>query len=301
MGSWSETLDLIKGESSISPLDQIRRNAVSTLADIRQRNVTCYYSGWLTADPRVNTSINDNDMNGLMNTVHGLDRGKGLDLVLHTPGGDLAATEAIVSYLRDCFGKDIVAIVPQMAMSAGTMIACSCRKILMGKQSSLGPTDPQYGGVAAGGVVEEFEKAIEQIAKNPASVPVWSQIISQYHPTFLGDCEKAVKMSKQIVGEWIRGNMLAGDPEVEEKVARITSKLCDHSESVMHNRHFSHSDLSELGLTVELLENDDELQDAVLTLHHVFMITFDQSSAIKIIENNKGSSWIVSGANPVRS
>lgn len=31
-----------------------------------------------------------------MTTIHGLDRTKGLDLVLHTPGGDLAATESLV-------------------------------------------------------------------------------------------------------------------------------------------------------------------------------------------------------------
>ena len=36
-----------------------------------------------------------------------------------------------------------------MAMSGGTMIACSCKEILMGKHSSLGPVDPQIMGIAA--------------------------------------------------------------------------------------------------------------------------------------------------------
>lgn len=110
------------------------------LSSLRGRNVICYYSGWLQREQFApETSISDNDVNGLMNAICGMDRSRGLDLVLHAPGGDLAATEAIVSYLRDCFGNDICAIVPQLAMSAGTMMACSCKEIVMGRQSSLGP------------------------------------------------------------------------------------------------------------------------------------------------------------------
>ena len=43
--------------------------------------------------------INDEDMNGFMAAVHKLDRSLGLDLILHTPGGSIASTEAIVRYL----------------------------------------------------------------------------------------------------------------------------------------------------------------------------------------------------------
>lgn len=58
-----------------------------------------------------------------------------------------------------------------MAMSAGTMIACSCKEILMGKQSSLGPVDPQIYGVPAKSVIEEFELAKKEIEENPKSTP----------------------------------------------------------------------------------------------------------------------------------
>lgn len=77
-----------------------------------------------------------------MTCIHGMDCSKGLDLVLHTPGDSPAAAEAIVNCLRAKFGNDIRVIVPQLAMSAGTMIACSAKQIIMGKQSSLGPIDP---------------------------------------------------------------------------------------------------------------------------------------------------------------
>ena len=62
-------------------------------------------------------------MTGFMNALKGMDCSKGLDLILHTPGGSPAAAEAIVSYLRSKFHNDIRVIVPQISMSAGTMIA----------------------------------------------------------------------------------------------------------------------------------------------------------------------------------
>jgi ClpP class serine protease len=39
----------------------------------------------------------------------------------------MAATESIVDYLRKMFGTNIRAIILQIAMSSGTMIACSCK------------------------------------------------------------------------------------------------------------------------------------------------------------------------------
>lgn len=295
MSSWNQVLKEVRDAPGV--IDAERERAVTRLAALRGRNVICYYSGWLQVSDPYGTSISDDDMNGLMNAVCDLDRGKGLDLVLHTPGGDLAATEAIVNYIRDCFGNNVCAIVPQMAMSAGTMIACSCREILMGRQSSLGPTDPQLGGVAAGGVVEEFERAVEEIGRRPDSAVLWGQIIGKYHPTFIGDCQKAVEMSESLVRDWLLRNMLSGEElaDGEDPVAvaeAIVGLLCDHRASAMHNRHFNHVQLEKIGMHISMLEDDNDLQDAVLTMHHTFMITFQQLAPTKIIESSSGARWV---------
>ena len=293
MSSWNHILNEVQ---FASPLDDLRGRAIAELSAYRDRNIICYYSGWLQGSPSEGVSICDDDMNGLMNAMYQLDRNKGLDLVLHTPGGDLAATEAIVKYIRDCFGNDVVAIVPQLAMSAGTMIACSCKEIVMGRQSSLGPTDPQFGGVAAGGVIEEFDTAVREVEANPSSAELWGKIIGKYHPTFLGDCVKAVDMSRDIVGKWLSSNMLKGEPSLERKLQGILNLLCDHKESAMHNRHFSHDDLEDIGMKITMMESDNDLQDRILTLHHAFMVTFQKTGAVKMFESSNGSRWIISSA-----
>lgn len=119
-------------------------------------------------------------MNAFMNAVYQLDKSKGLDLILHTPGGDLAATENIVNYLHSVFVADIRAVVPQLSMSAGTMIAFSCKEIIMGKQSSLCPIDPQYQSLACQALIDYFHKAVNDVTANPNSLGLWQTIISKY-------------------------------------------------------------------------------------------------------------------------
>jgi hypothetical protein len=46
------------------------------------------------------------------------------------------------------------------------------------------------------------------------------------------------------------------------------------------------------GLKVEMLEDKQSLQDAVLSLHHACMLTMSQTGAFKIIENQKGAAFI---------
>ena len=86
-------------------------------------------------------SIGEEDTHALMEVTADLE-GPDLDLILHSPGGSPEAAEAIVSYLRSRFSH-IRVIVPQLAMSAATMISCAADEILLGKHSFLGPTDPQ--------------------------------------------------------------------------------------------------------------------------------------------------------------
>jgi membrane-bound ClpP family serine protease len=132
-----------------------------------------------------------------MTAVHQLDRSLGLDLILHTPGGRIAATQSIVNYLHKMFKGDMRAIIPQIAMSGGTMIACSCKKIMMGTHSNLGPIDPQLRGLPAYGVLEEFKRATRDIKKSPAMIPVWQPILGKYYPTFISECQNAIKCCKK--------------------------------------------------------------------------------------------------------
>jgi len=293
MPNWS---DLVKEIGQLgSPYDILRRKYIKDLADYTKRNVICYYSGFLQKpELGVSNAVNDSDKNGFMTTINGLDTSLGLDLIMHTPGGDTAATESIVDYLWQKFSGDIRCFVPQMAMSAGTMIACSSKEIWMGKQSSLGPVDPQFNGIPAHGVLEEFKRAHDEITSDPRTIPLWQPIIAKYSPAFLGECEKAVKWSNELVTDWLSRNMLAKKDNKRNIIEGIIKELGDHSVSYAHNRHLSYSKCKDIGLEVRELESDQELQDKVLSVHHIYYHTLSSSSAFKIMENQNGMAFIQS-------
>jgi hypothetical protein len=295
MPNWTQVLEEIVtlSESSETAIDDVRRKYLHALHVKTGRNVIAYYSGFLQKPGYAFGQVNDDDKNGFMNAIHGLDRSLGLDLILHTPGGDLSAAESIVHYLRQMFGTDIRAVIPQLAMSAGTMIACACSEIVMGKQSNIGPFDPQFGGIPAHGVLEEFEKAIQSVKLDPLSTPIWQAIINKYHPTFLGECEKAIDLADLIVRNWLLTGMFKDDSDALVKADNIVIALNDHAGTKTHSRHLHIEDALGFGLKVVMLEDDPELQDLVLTVHHAFMHTFSYSKAGKIIENHDGSAIVL--------
>lgn len=281
-----------------SPCDTIRRKYIKQFAEYRKRNVIIYYSGWLQTPislPEVN--ITDNDLNGFMTNLHELDKSKGLDLILHTPGGSIAATENIVNYLRDFFNCNIEVFIPQLAMSAGTMIACSARKIYMGKQSSLGPIDPQIylpniGQVAAFELLEEIERGIREVQENPVSQVFWMQIFQKYKPTDVGTCEKAIEWSKEITTQWLQDCMLQGIKNKEKKACDIIDKIISHKDTKSHSRHLPASKCKEIGLSIVDLEEDKQIQDLVLSIHHACMATLQTDRIVKLIENNVGKTFV---------
>lgn len=303
MPNWNQVLDqvgrlkateLAARSQAPSPIDVIRRDYLKQLSNYTGRNVIAYYSGWMVRSPNTpELGISDNDKNAFMATVHGLNRRIGLDLILHTPGGSLAAAESIVHYLRQMFGTNVRAFVPQIAMSAGTMIACSCKEIFMGKQSNLGPIDPQVSGVPAYGVIEEFKKAIEQVKLDQAAIPMWQAIIGKYHPTFIGQCEHAIHWSKEIVENWLITGMFAKKRQAQQKADKIVKALSNPDLVRSHSRHIHLDDCKKLGLQIVELEKDPTLQDLVLTTHHTFMQTFSEAPlAVKIIENHNGVAMV---------
>lgn len=67
-----------------------------------------------------------------------------IEIILHTPGGLVLASEQIASALKRHKAK-VTAYVPHYAMSGGTLIALAADEIVMDPDAVLGPVDPLVG------------------------------------------------------------------------------------------------------------------------------------------------------------
>lgn len=131
---------------------------------------------------------------------------------------------------------------------------------------------------------------------------MWQMIIGKYHPTFLGECQNAIEWSKEVVEEWLKAAMLKGQRKAAEKAKQIVSALSDHEATRSHSRHIHIDDCIKMGLKIVKLEDDDTLQDLVLTVHHAFMQTFSEAQMVnKIVENHVGTAMVLFGQPPARN
>lgn len=301
MPSWGELLLELQPHTDANgntvaglSFDDLRTKYIYKLPEYTRRNVIAYYSGWLKPLKSQNIDINDSDITGFMNAIKGLDPDKGLDLILHTPGGNPTATEGIVKYLHSKFKDDIRVIVPQMSMSAGTMLACSAKTIIMGKHSCLGPIDPQYGGVPAYNIVNEFREAKDDLDRNIDAKTYWELQLKKYPAAFFYTVMDAINLSSQLASDWLIQYMFSGEEPVaaKKKATKIVKKLNANNKS--HSRHFTVDFCKELGLNITELESDQTLQELVLSVHHAFIITIDATAATKLIENQNGARYITS-------
>jgi ClpP class serine protease len=86
-----------------------------------------------------------------------------IDLILHTPGGLVLATEQIARALIRHKAK-VTVFVPHYAMSGGTMLALAADEIVMDANAVLGPVDPQLGNMAAASILKVVEqKSIDKV------------------------------------------------------------------------------------------------------------------------------------------
>lgn len=250
------------------------------------RNIIIYYSGFLFAEG--NTGIQEEDMNGFMSAVHKMDKKKGLDLFLHTPGGLVSATEGIGNYLKAVFHDNIECYVPHMAMSCGTLLAMASKKIYMGKHSCLGPIDPAFGSYRADAVIEEFANARRDIAENPNLALLWQPILGKYPMTFLGECEKAKQVAEIVARKWLAEGMLANVANKESTIDAIVSLFASHQNTKMHDRHISPFEAQASGMNIQLIEDDPALQDRVMSVHHAATNYCRSEGYARFISNTKG-------------
>ena len=307
MPTWGQILKEVNESARVRApagpdLDGIRQKYLQALKALSGRAVISYSSGWLQKrNNRITYSVEGADVHGFMECCYGVQE-RELDLVLHSPGGSPQAAEQILEYLRTRFDY-IRAIVPLQAKSAATMIALGCDEILVGDHSELGPIDPQIlvpvpeGSrfAPAHAILRDFERAKDQCKQDVSSIAAWTPILRSYAGGLIEFCNQAIQLSMELVASWLEKHMLRhADMNVSEnerrtKAAQIAEwfgSAQSYDRFRTHGRPIRYPELQSIGLRVRRLEDNEALQDAVLSILHVNEITFSGGPAAKIIENH---------------
>lgn len=281
--------------------DTVRHKYLKRLHSTTKRDTVIYFSSYNVPRPfpvpPAALSVAQDDIQGFMASLHGL-KGKQLDLILHSPGGSLEAADQIVQYLRSKY-EHVRAIVPQNAMSAATMIACACDEIVMGRHSAIGPIDPQMTlatpagltAVPAHTILADFRQAQIDIGGNPNLGNLWAPRLAALPLGFLNLCQQTIELSKEKVEQWLAQYMFKS--QAPDKAKEIAHWLGNFEEHRTHGRPIGYDLAHEKGLQVTRLEDDQALQEAVLSVYHAAMVTFQTTGCLKAIENHLGKGHYV--------
>jgi hypothetical protein len=296
--------EILKEITELKAEHVVRRKYLTSLSEITKRDTILYASSYVSFGYQhaEYTSIIDQDLHNFMSAVHDL-KGEELDLILHSPGGSLEAAQKIVSYLRSKY-KHIRAIIPMSAMSAATMICCACDEIIMAKHSFIGPIDPQIRVTMNGmiqyqpinSIIEEFSYLQKLFDDGIKKNPIYAQYITllqnhlnKYPP--INQLTDIRNRACEIVSDWLSTYMLKGDKDKSKEIADWLGDLNKQHKS--HANPISHKEAKERGLNISLLEDNQKLQEKVLSVFHATMSTFERMpECVKIVENQNGKGGI---------
>ncbi len=151
-----------------------------------------------------------------------------IDLIVHTPGGLVLATEQIARALKRHPAK-VTVFIPHYAMSGGTLLALAADEIVMDENAVLGPVDPQLGEYPAASLLRAVE------LKGRDKVEDKTLILAD-------NAEKAIRQVRSFVKELLVGKL------PEEKAEEVAKALTEGRWT--HDYPITVEGIRELGLPV---------------------------------------------------
>lgn len=217
---------------------------------------------------------------------------KRLIVFLNTPGGSAETAEKMVELIRYHY-SGVYFVIPDEAMSAGTIFCLSGNKIYMDYSSSLGPIDPQvFNGkdwVPALGYLDQVEKMIEKSANNQLTEAEFI-ILQNQDLAMLSQFEQAKNLTITLIKKWLveykfkdwsthrtnpdkKGQNVTLE-EKEERAEEIANILSDNKIWHSHGRKISVSTLTNvLKLEIEDYSENKKLRSMVRS-YNDFLIDY---------------------------
>jgi ATP-dependent protease ClpP protease subunit len=221
-----------------------------------------------------------------------------VDLMLNSPGGEINATEKLITMLRNRF-KDIRVIVPNQAKSAATIMALASNKVVMGYLSELGPIDSQISvqnpdgtvtQIPAQSIIDSIDlltEKIEKAKKDGCSIDHYVSMAYRIDPSLWDLALKAQKLTSQFAEKWLTQFMCKGNGE---RAKEITGKFMDVKRFLSHGRMISVRDAKEIlpEDTVVELGKEDPLWDMIWELYVRSEWRLNTGQAVKLFGNETG-------------
>ncbi|MFJ5400124.1 MULTISPECIES: SDH family Clp fold serine proteinase [Pectobacterium] len=211
--------------------------------------------------------------------------------LLYTTGGSVEAVEKMVEITRH-FYKEVYFVVPDIAMSAGTIWCMSGDRIYMDYSSSLGPIDPQLQlpdgrWVPALGYLDKSEELIKKSAENKIT-NAELMMLNNLDLAQLRRFEQARDLSIDLLKKWLvqykfrdwsvhqtnpsKQGKTVTKRQKTNRAQEIAKALSDNGRWHSHSRMIGINTLvKDLKLRIEDYTDNKDMSESVKNLHRVIM------------------------------
>jgi hypothetical protein len=197
-------------------------------------------------------------------------------ILLHTVGGDADAAYHLGIRMQNLAKRQLIMVVPRLAKSAGTLLACAGDKIYATPITELGPVDPQVQLPSTGRYVsaktirDSLKQAIETIKESGTlEEQIVKAVFSSIPIAEMGHYESLLNHVKSLLEDILSRRMKKGRDRKE--VSEIAEKLT--TGYVYHGKVIHVEEAKNMGLEIEILA-DDKLK-AVYSIYQKLKRLFD--------------------------
>jgi len=243
--------------SAMNASRYLRQTLIAKIEEQTGAQLLCFVGGG-------NTSVRRDDVIFLADLLHNIKRNQPIDLMIHTPGGDMDAAEKLLTMVHEAAGSaPLRVIVPDLAKSAGTLMALGADSIVMSDSSELGPIDPQ--------IVLEDREGVVQITAMPnylAAFRHWSKevnsnpedhaarmMLDKFDPGRVQQFQVAMERAHNLADKLLQKRMFREGGAY----TAVTSQLMDNKKYQSHGQMIGYAEAKGLGLKVTFLQPEDPL------------------------------------------
>ncbi|MBI3103693.1 hypothetical protein HYZ05_02010 [Candidatus Daviesbacteria bacterium] len=261
----------------------------------RETKVITYYSK-IEFPLQTEVMINQWDIKSIYSTLQELPVNCDIELIIHTSGGLPQKAKQIIEFLRARVGgrNKLRVVVPEIAKSAGTLIALGADRITMGLPSELGPIDPQVprssGGqiqyVPAWSYIDAFKHLQENSKDDQGNLKhEFYPLLASFDMPFYQICDNAVKETHQTAREFLSNGMFKRNRGVIEDIVSFFLYGSRPHEALINGREAQ----QKLGRSrLEILNENDTLWRLYWELHCRTCGLLDKTSIVKLVEHSNG-------------
>ena len=251
------------------------RNRIPLYKDLEKR-LDSKLLVYITSDRRgFETQIARDVIDIFINHLDKIGEAPKISLYLYTRGGETAAAWNIINLMK-LYCDKLQVIVPHKAHSAGTLICIGANSIIMTRQATLGPIDPNVNtflnppipgappqntfpvSVEAVKGYLAFAKEELSIKDDAALASIMIKLSEAVHPLVLGQVFRSRAQIKMLAEKLLINQIT--DPA---KIQQIIEFLC--SDSGSHDYTINRSEAEKMGLKID--KPDEEMYKTIKAIY----------------------------------